>query len=137
MSKDRRSKKYEEGVKYFINFALQHCSNQIVIRCPFMRCGNLIHHTPTKIRERMFFNGIYQSYCTWYWKIEEIPTGKQPSKVAQCYVTTDYGNVGSTVEMIHAIKDEFMTDPMSFKILLEVLKNHCILVTQSSQSFLH
>ena len=25
MSKDRRSKEYEEGVEYFINFALQHC----------------------------------------------------------------------------------------------------------------
>eukprot|EP00261_Vitis_vinifera_P034131 XP_019075374.1 PREDICTED: uncharacterized protein LOC109122593 [Vitis vinifera] len=31
----------------------------------------------------------------------------------------DCGDVASTVEMVHAIEDEFMTDPMSFKKLLE------------------
>ena len=39
--------------------------------------------------------------------------------MAQCYDMSDYGDVGSTVEIIHAIKDGFMTDPMSFKKLLE------------------
>ena len=48
------SREYEEGVEYFINFALEHCPNQRGIRCPCMRCGNLIHHTPNKIREHMF-----------------------------------------------------------------------------------
>ena len=62
MSKDRRSKDYEEGVEYFINFALQHCPKQSVIHCPCKRCGNLFHHTPTKVREHLFFNGIDQSY---------------------------------------------------------------------------
>ncbi|RVW33032.1 hypothetical protein CK203_101237 [Vitis vinifera] len=87
MSKDRMSREYEEGVEYFINFALEHCPNQSGIRCPCMRCGNLIHHTPNKIREHMFFNGIDQ--------------------------------VIIHVQMVHVIDDEFMTDPMSFKKLLE------------------
>ena len=82
MFKDRRSREYEEGVEYFINFALQHCSNQSVIRCPCMRCGNLIHHTPNKIREHMFFNGIDHSYHRWYWHGEASPTSKQPSEMA-------------------------------------------------------
>ena len=39
--------------------------------------------------------------------------------MAQRYDTMDCGDVASTVEMVHAIEDEFMTDPMSFKKLLE------------------
>ena len=122
MFKDRRSREYEEGVEYFINFALQHCSNQSSIRCPCMRCGNLIHHTPNKIREHMFFNGIDHSYHRWYWHGEAGPTSKQPSEMAQCYDTMDCGDVASTIEMVHATEDEFMTDPKSFKQLLEDAK---------------
>ena len=39
--------------------------------------------------------------------------------MAQCYGTMDCGDVASTIEMVHATEDEFMTDPMSFKQLLE------------------
>ena len=119
MSKDRRSKDYEEGVEYFINFALQHCPKQSVIRCPCKRCGNLFHHAPTKVREHLFFNGIDQSYCTWYWHGEDIPTNTQSSEMAQCHDTMNYSDVGNTVEIIHAMKNEFMEDPISFKKLLE------------------
>ena len=119
MSKDRRSKDYEEGVEYFINFALQHCPKQSVIRCPCKRCGNLFHHTPTKVREHLFFNGIDQSYCTWYWHGEDIPTSAKSSEMAQCHDAVNYSDVGNTVDMIHAMKDEFMEDPILFKKLLE------------------
>ena len=101
MSKDRMSREYEEGVEYFINFALEHCPNQSGIRCPCMRCGNLIHHIPNKIREHMFFNGIDQSYHTWYWHGETGPTSRQTTEMAQCYDTMDCGDVASTVEMVH------------------------------------
>ena len=73
-------------VEYFINFALEHCPNQSGICCPCMQCGNLIHHTPNKIREHTFFNGIDQSYHTWYWHGEAGPTSRQPTEMAQCYV---------------------------------------------------
>ena len=39
--------------------------------------------------------------------------------MAQCHDTMNYSDVGNTVEMIHAMKDEFMEDPISFKKLLE------------------
>ena len=134
MSKDRMLREYEEGVEYFINFVLEHCLNQSGIRCPCMRCGNLINHTLNKIR---VFNGIDQSYRTWYWHGEIGPTIKQPIKMAQRYDMMDCGDVASTIEMVHAIEDEFMIDPMSFKKFLEddekTLYSSCI----SSQSFLN
>ncbi|RVW11754.1 hypothetical protein CK203_089799 [Vitis vinifera] len=119
MSKDRMSREYEEGVEYLINFALEHCPNQSGICCPCMQCGNLIHHTPNKIREHTFFNGIDQSYHTWYWHGEAGPTSRQPTEMAQCYDTMDCGDVASTTEMVHVIDNEFMTNPISFKKLLE------------------
>ncbi|KAL6323042.1 hypothetical protein AAG906_023660 [Vitis piasezkii] len=85
----------------------------------------------------MFFNGIDQSYHTWYWHGETSPTSRQPTKMAQCYDMMDCGDVASTVEMVHVIDDEFMIDPISFKKLLEDAKNLCILVVSSSPSFLH
>ena len=39
--------------------------------------------------------------------------------MAQCHDTMNYSDVGNTVEMIHAMKDEFMEDPVSLKKLLE------------------
>ena len=89
------SREYEEGVEYFINFALEHCPNQSGIRCPSMRCVNLIHHTLNKIREHVFFNGIDQSYHTWYWHGEASPTSRQLIKMAQRYDTMDYGDVAT------------------------------------------
>ena len=67
MSKDRRSKDYEDGVENFISFAIQNSAHQNSIKCPCLQCGNLIFNTPQKIREDLFFYGIDQSYHTWFW----------------------------------------------------------------------
>ena len=93
-----------------------------------MRCGNLIHHTPNKIWEHMFFNCIDQSYHTWYWHGEVGPTSKQPIEIAQHYDTMDCGDIASTIEMVHAIEDEFRQTQFHFKNCLKMLKNLCIMV---------
>ena len=46
MSKDRRSKEYEDGVENFISFAIKNSENQNSIKCPYLQCGNLIFNTP-------------------------------------------------------------------------------------------
>ena len=48
--------------------------------------------------------------------------------MAQCYDTMDCGDVASTVEMVHGLDDEFMTDPSHLKNCLKMLKNLCTLV---------
>ena len=65
----------------------------------------------------MFFNGIDQSYRTWYW--HGCLTSRQLTEMAQRYDMMDCGDVTSTVERVHAIKGEFMKNSMSFKKLLE------------------
>ena len=54
-----------------------------------------------------------------YWHGEDFPTSIQPSEMAQCHDTMNYSDVDNTLEMVHAMKDEFMIDPISFKKLLE------------------
>ena len=108
MFKDRRLREHEEGVENFINFALEHCLNQSVIRCPCMRYGNLniIHLT------RFGNSSIDQSYRTWYWHGEVGPINRQPNEMKQFYDTINCGDATSTIKMVHAIKDEFMTNLM-------------------------
>ena len=77
MSKDRRSKDYENGVENFIAFAIQNAANQNSIKCPCLQCGNLIFHTPQKIKEHLFFYGINQCYHIWYWH-EETTRSSEP-----------------------------------------------------------
>ena len=83
------------------------------------------------------FNGIDQSYCTWYWHGEIGPSNKQPTKMAQRYDMMDCGDVASTIEMVHATEDEFMIDPMSFKKFLEDDEQALYSSYISSQSFLN
>lgn len=56
------------------------------------------------------------------WHGEDIPTNTQPSTMTQCHDTMNYSDVDNTVEMVHVMKDEFMTVPISFKQLLEDAK---------------
>ena len=66
MSKERRSQEYEEGVESFIQFISLNARDLNYIRCPCLHCSNLMNHTPQVIREHLYFNGINQSYYTWY-----------------------------------------------------------------------
>ena len=44
----QRSMRKELNTSLILHYNI--AQKQSVIRCPCMRCGNLIHHTPTKIR---------------------------------------------------------------------------------------
>ena len=83
ISRDRRSKEYEDGVEYFISFAVQNSTRKISIRFPFIQCGNLIFHTPQIIREHWFFYGFDQSYLTRYWHGEACPSSGPTTKRAE------------------------------------------------------
>ena len=102
MSKDRRSKDYEDGVENFISFAVQNSTNQNSIKCPCLQCGNLIFNTPQKIREHLFFYRIDQSYHTWFWYKEIALSSGPPTTRAECFDRIHIGNVDHTVEMVEA-----------------------------------
>ena len=119
MSKDRRSKDYEDGVENFISFAVQNFANQNSIKCPFLQCGNLIFNTPQKIREHLFFYGIDQSYHTWFWHGEAALSSGSPTTRAECFDRIHIGNVDHTVEMVEAAQDDYKANPKLFERLLE------------------
>ena len=101
ISKDRRLKEYEDGVECFIAFAIQNFANKKSIKCPCLQYGNMIFHTPQKIREHMFFHGIDQSYHTWYCHGEADLSGP-PTTRAEHYDRVQFDDVHSTIEMVQA-----------------------------------
>ena len=119
MSKDRRSVEYDEGVENFINFALAHSTNHTSIKCPCLRCGNLLCQTPQVIREHLFFNGIDLSYRVWYWHGEKGPSGGFSNVSQQRYDKCEYNDVADTIDMVNAAQVNCMNDPQVFGRLLE------------------
>ncbi|RVW62174.1 hypothetical protein CK203_062575 [Vitis vinifera] len=119
MSKDRRSVEYDEGVENFINFALAHSTNHTSIKCPCLRCGNLLCQTPQVIREHLFFNGIDISYRVWYWHGEKGPSGGFSNVSQQRYDKCEYNDVADTIDMVNAAQVNCMNDPQVFGRLLE------------------
>ncbi|KAL6335840.1 hypothetical protein AAG906_040561 [Vitis piasezkii] len=118
MSKDRRSKDYADGVESFITFALQYSTYKNSMKCPCLQCGNMIFHTPQKIREHLFFYGIDQSYHTWYWHGDAAPSGP-PTSRAEWHHTVEFNDVDSTIEMVQVAYDDRKNDPKLFETLLE------------------
>ncbi|RVW89710.1 hypothetical protein CK203_047225 [Vitis vinifera] len=118
MSKDRRSKDYADGVESFIAFALQYSTYKNSIKCPCLQCGNMIFHTPQKIREHLLFYGIDQSYHTWYWHGDAAPSGP-PTSRAEWHHTVEFNDVDSTIEMVQVAYDDRKNDPKLFETLLE------------------
>ena len=118
MSKDRRSKDYADGVESFIAFALQYSTYKNSMKCPCLQCGNMIFHTPQKIREHLFFYGIDQSYHTWYWHGDAAPSGP-PTSRAEWHHTVEFNDVDSTIEMVQVAYDDRKNDPKLFETLLE------------------
>ena len=119
MSKDRRSVEYDEGVENFINFTLTHSTNHTSIKCPCLRCGNLLCQTPQVIREHLFFNGIDLSYRIWYWHGEKGPSGGFSNVSQQRYDKCEYTDVADTIDMVNAAQVNCMNDPQVFGRLFE------------------
>ena len=118
ISKDRRSKEYEDGVECFVAFAIQNSANKTSIKCPCLQCGNMIFHTPQKIRDHLFFYGIDQSYHTWYWHGEAAPSGP-PTIRAEHYDRLQFDDQYSTIEMVQAAHDDCQNYPELFARLLQ------------------
>ena len=114
ISKDRRSKEYEDGVEYFSSFAIQNSTSNISIRCPCIQCGNLIFHTQI-IREHLFFYGFDQSYLTWYCHGEAGPSsGPTTTKAELCTKNKFFDDVDCTIEMVKAAHDDFHAEEEIF-----------------------
>ena len=120
MSKDRRSKDYEDGVKNFIAFAIQNAANQNSIKCPCLQCGNFIFHIPQKIKEHLFFYGIDQSYHIWYWHGETTRSCEPLTTTrASCFDRIHSSNVDYSIEMVEATQEVYKDYPELFERLLE------------------
>ncbi|XP_050160368.1 uncharacterized protein LOC126633878 [Malus sylvestris] len=105
---------YSEGVENFLNYAMLHATDINYIRCPCLKCGNIKSRTVKEIREDLFFNGIDQSYCTWYWHGEAVPDSKNEKMSNREEIVED-----NIIGMVEAAYDHFASNPKQFEKLLE------------------
>ena len=78
----------------------------------------MIFHTSQKIRDHLFFYGIYQSYHTWYWHEETAPS-EPPTIRAEHYDRLQFNDQHSTIGMVQAAHDNCQNDPELFARLLK------------------
>ena len=55
MFANRRSKKYRDGVDYFVTIAVRSMGNMGRIKCPCVRCGNGEILSSNSVKEFLFF----------------------------------------------------------------------------------
>ena len=122
MFADRRSAEYEEGVERFLQFGLKNGIQPNSMRCPCVKCGNVVNQPILEIRNHLYFNGIDRSYQTWIWHGEECSskasTGEGPN-TEEIYLDNDNDFIGEATDMVHAAYENFDDDPEEFMKLLE------------------
>ncbi|WVZ00727.1 hypothetical protein V8G54_026796 [Vigna mungo] len=65
MFASRLSKEYEDGVKEFRRFAVEHAKNPSRIICPCLQCCHLKVVNVDELEEHLICNGIDKSYSCW------------------------------------------------------------------------
>ncbi|KAL5550191.1 hypothetical protein UlMin_000367 [Ulmus minor] len=111
MSAHRLSSKYEEGVEYFINFAILNSTKLNLIRYPCIKCGNLKFLDPKTIKDHLFVNGVLESYTTWFWHGE---TSGSVHVEGDYESSVEYRDRLDVVDMVEAIFREYDNKPYSF-----------------------
>ena len=66
-------KKYQQGVKSFIDFATKDLGPHDDIRCPCVNCLNGTKHSPQDVRLHLIRRGIACSYRTWVHHGKHVP----------------------------------------------------------------
>ena len=126
MSKDKRSKNYIDGVESFIAFVVKNCIGKKSIKCPCLQCGDMMFHTPEKIRDHLFFYGIDQSYYTWYWHGEVALSGPSIAR-EKSYKRVQFIDMDNTIEMVQDAKNDYRDDPKMFERILEDVEKPLLL----------
>ncbi|KAL0540929.1 hypothetical protein IC582_020954 [Cucumis melo] len=115
MSKSRLSKEFELGVENFIRFGFSSTTNTSIC-CPCLKRGNCQKHKANDIRDHLYFNGIDESYKTWFWHGEELSNSSFHGESSKCmYEENDVGNIKEMVEISH---EQYSKDPSGFEKLL-------------------
>ncbi|XP_050374570.1 uncharacterized protein LOC126792127 [Argentina anserina] len=72
---DSRSDEFMDGLRAFINNALEVCSFEGKIKCPCVECYNCGWKTPEEVQEHLKVDGMWPDYVNsrWKWHGEPLP----------------------------------------------------------------
>ncbi|XP_060968549.1 uncharacterized protein LOC115708932 [Cannabis sativa] len=115
MKKNRLSKEYEDGVNYFMNFAMQNEKDPTMISCPCMKCGNLKKLKVVDVRGHLYINGIDQTYQKWIWHGESVSQPSFPKRARK----EDVSDRNFHIDMVNDLEEEFADRPDEFVRIIE------------------
>ncbi|KAF4398683.1 hypothetical protein G4B88_017109 [Cannabis sativa] len=72
MKENKLSKEYEEGVEYFMEFAIKNGDDPNMIPCPCVMCRNFKKLSGVDVRVHLYKFGIDSSYKNWIWHGERV-----------------------------------------------------------------
>ncbi|XP_076937171.1 uncharacterized protein LOC143604642 [Bidens hawaiensis] len=115
ISSDILSNAYEEGVDYFLVFALNNNPISNVIPCSCVKCVNLCHHSIVDVRYHLFAHGFNKNYKVWSFHREKVQTKSRSPDFDYNY-TSDYNYIK---EMLHDAFAYMDQEPNSLQSHLE------------------
>ena len=126
MSKDRRTKEYDDGVEAFLNYAFENKKNKKckVISCPCEDCLNFRSFPVDVVREHLFFKGIDQNYIRWTRHGENFESTSSASVDVRDSMFNEFDmghadDIPETIEMVQVAQEDFSGDPSKLQKLLK------------------
>ncbi|GMP39839.1 hypothetical protein CsSME_00010526 [Camellia sinensis var. sinensis] len=90
--KNRMSFQYRDGVKAFVQFAMENVEPNDKIRCPCLDCLNCEWHTSKIVEYHLVVKGMSPSYKTWVHHKESVPMNQSYAFNDDNH--NDFGSVG-------------------------------------------
>ncbi|XP_059663674.1 uncharacterized protein LOC132309374 [Cornus florida] len=81
ITQSRLSSAYLRGVEEFLDISFERVGKDGSIYCPCTDCGNCIKKTRSEVRDDLVCNKFIQSYTTWFYHWEKVPSSSQQTDV--------------------------------------------------------
>lgn len=123
MSANRLSKEYNDGVEYFVKFAVQRLGTSSNIKCPCLRCCYVHKVTDVQLAGHLKAYGIDQSYTCWTMHGEERGESSNMDNSNERCASDDrekytFDDDDQLEEMTNAVEDDLNDNPEKFEKLI-------------------
>ncbi|KAM6574677.1 hypothetical protein CsatA_023004 [Cannabis sativa] len=115
MKENKLSKEYEEGVEYFMEFAIKNGDDPNMIPCPCVMCRNFKKLSGVDVRVHLYKFGIDSSYKNWIWHGERVTRPNSSKRARREHVL----NNNFHIDMFNNVEENFAERPYEIVRLIE------------------
>lgn len=139
MSANRMSKEYEDGVKEFVEFVVEHADDHNNIKCPCLKCC-FSEISVDELQDHLVCNGIDQSYTCWTMhgetKAKSTNVNSSVRYSEKDFETNTY-DCDRVEEIATAMEEDLQDFPKMFETLEAIQRRRCMRAVLNIQDCLH